>query len=519
VNTPKIIVAAIALTAGPLLRTASGQPANKSTPLTSNPSTITEACRDQDKLPWIFETVYLRESDRFSAAKIVLAYPITERKTNSQNVPYFDTKIPPGNGPMVSGYAALPTGTRIVLNQKPAGNGPAKLVSVEKLKSTVAGPRRTASSPPAITVIEPTDWATSWPMIQIKGASDRPLKSVRFDIVNSVRRIENQQGYVTDTAFDTARWEMTTNYFECMDIDLAPGTNTIVLRCEDFAGHQVVTNLTCVFRLDNDRTPPRISLQWPTPGRQLSGDSFTARGQLDDFTARITGRISADGGTKTVAGVVERHGRFWIEHLPLLGQTNLLELTATDAAGNSMTTNLAVIRSANHISIDPVPTEQLWQLQVMVTGKVTPADERVWLNGREATVGPDGAWVATGVALDRDGVAIFEAVAIPKFTKPMPLPVARPFPTISATPMETVSIQTSLSTNNDMILNVSQPAYGKFELHLTGTTGRSFILYATTNFVDWQPVQTNRNSGPRFDYSDTNMIAYGCRFFRVAPIE
>ena len=518
-KTSRIILAVVALTAGPLLRTLYGQPASSSAAAVTDPATITEVCRDQDKLPCIFETLYLHETDRFSAAKIVLAYPITERKTNSQNIPYFDAKLPPSNGPVVSGYAALPTGTKFVLNQKPAGSGPARVVSVEKLESTDAGPSRVASSPPAITITEPKDPATSWPMIQLKGASDKPLRSVRFDIINSVRRLENQQGYITETSFDTVRWETTTNYFECMDIDLASGTNTIVIRCEDLAGHQVVTNLTYVFRLLNDRTPPRISLQWPTPGRRLSGNSFTARGQLDDFTARITGRITADGRTKTVAGVVERHGRFWIEHLPLLGKTNLLELIATDAAGNSTTTNLAVSRSETQLTIDPVPTDQLWQLQVKVTGKVTPSDERVFVNGREATVGPDGAWAATGIVLDRDGVAIFEALAIPKSTKQMPLPLATRLSTISATPIESVAIQTSLGSNNEMILNATQPTYGKFELHLTGTAGRSFVLYATTNFVDWQPVQTNRNSGPRFDYTDTNITAYGCRFFRVAPIE
>src|SRR6266576_1574606 len=118
-NTLKIILAAMVLSAVSLVQVAYCASESRSTLSTIDPSTITEACRDQDKLPCIFETVYLRESDRFSAAKIVLAYPITERKTNSQNVPYFDAKLPPGNGPVVSGYAALPTGTKIVLNQKP----------------------------------------------------------------------------------------------------------------------------------------------------------------------------------------------------------------------------------------------------------------------------------------------------------------------------------------------------------------------------------------------------------------
>jgi hypothetical protein len=32
------------------------------------------------------------------------------------------------------------------------------------------------------------------------------------------------------------------------------------------------------------------------------------------------------------------------------------------------------------------------------------------------------------------------------------------------------------------------------------------------------PLLTNRNSGATFDYADTNVTAYGCRFFRVIPI-
>ena len=517
-NISKIVVIANALIAAPPLWVAHCETSTSPDLSMIDPSTITEVCRDEDKLPCVFETFYLPGPAPLSATKIVVAYLVTERKTNSQNLPYYDAKIPPGYGSAATGYAALPAGAQIVLGQKPRGVGPAQLVSVEKIESTIGTAHPTGSSLRGIIITEPKASVTSWPMIQLQGISDKPLRSIRFDVFNSLQRLKNQPGYITDSAFDAVRWEATTTCFECMDIDLAPGTNTIVLHCEDFAGHHLTTNLCYVLRLDQDRTPPRISLQWPTPGRQVSGDWFTARGQLDDFTASIAGRISANGLTNTVAGLVERHGRFWIERLPLLGKTNLLTLTATDAAGNSMTTNLAIIRSDTLLTIDPVPTTQLWQLQVKVTGKVNPADERVWVNGREATVRPDGIWTASGITLDRGGVAIFEAVGVPKSASSTTSLADTLGSSNSIMPRAAVFVQTSLATNN-MILNATQPTYGTFDLHLSGTAGRSYVLYASTNLVDWQPLQTNRNSGPRFDYADTNVTAYGCRFFRVAPIE
>jgi hypothetical protein len=49
--------------------------------------------------------------------------------------------------------------------------------------------------------------------------------------------------------------------------------------------------------------------------------------------------------------------------------------------------------------------------------------------------------------------------------------------------------------------------------------GKSFVLCASTNLVDWTPILTNRNSGEVFDYTDTNVMDYGARFFRVTPAD
>ena len=481
---------------------------------------ITLACRDQEKPPCLIETRYLPEPDGSNVTKIMLAFLAPERKTNSQSIPYYNetnfTLSPRNDFAAVTGYTALAEGMGLALPQGTKTRGPARLISVEKLKPEIAKPRLPRSASPAITITEPKGVVTSQPMIDVKGVSDRPLRSVRFSVVNAAQRMQNRQGFVTDSYFDTARWETTTNYFECLDIPLAPGTDSIIVSCEDLAGHRVTTNLVYLLRLDQDKAPPVMSIQWPIPGRQLSGDFFTARGQIDDTTARIAGRISAGGQINKVEGNVERNGRFWVEHIPLLGTTNLLTLTATDAAGNSTIANLSVIKSANTLTIDSVPPDQLWQLQVTVIGKVNPPDQNVWLNGRQATVKPDGIWVVTGVLLNQEGVAIFEAVAVSKATTAVPL-LADIVPP-SVIPKEFLSVQASLGYQS-ITLNANQPTYGAFNLHLTGTAGRSYILCASTNLVDWMPLLTNRNAAATFDNADTNVAAYGCRFFRVIPID
>ncbi len=481
------------------------------------PRTITAVCIDQDKPPCITATRYLREGT--NAYKIELAYPVTARGTNSDNIPYYDltnAMLPPSNGLAAGTNLWAPQGAGVVLPPTTRLRGPRQLISVEKLPPIPATPLLPQTISPVIAITSPKETTTSSPLMELMGVCNEPLKSIRFDVINSIGQFHNQQGFVTDSYFDTAQWRPTTNYFECTDIDLATGTNIIVLRCEDYGGHLIVTNFVYVLRLDQDKTPPAVSVQWPLPGKELSGESFSMRGQIDDVSARVIGRISANGLSKTVEGVVERNGRFWVENLPLLGKTNVLTLVVTDAAGNSAITNMPVIRSDNVLTIDPVPTAQLWQLQVKVTGKIYPTDQKVWLNGRPAVVDSNGTWTATGVPLNKEGVAIFEAVSVPA-------PVVSTFSLANTNtsavtvPQDSVSINTAF-TSSEITLNTSMPTYGTFQLHLTGTASRSFIISASTNLIDWTPVLTNRNSGSTFDYADTNVMDYGCRFFRVTPI-
>ena len=59
-------------------------------------------------------------------------------------------------------------------------------------------------------------------------------------MTNAAGSLTNAEGYVTQQWFDTNLFELTTNWFECVDIGLTNGNNTITLRSTDFrqCGHE-----------------------------------------------------------------------------------------------------------------------------------------------------------------------------------------------------------------------------------------------------------------------------------------
>ena len=486
-------------------------------------TSVTEACLEQEKPTAVIETRYLPKPDGSNDYKICLAYLSymmdAEPITNMLNMPAYSSGILPDEfDEPIPGYVALPLGTSLVLTEAGARpRGRAQLISIEKLKPTASEPRAISTNPPIIAVTAPTEGVTSHPMINLRGTSDHPLRRVRFDVLNKAHSSTNQQGYVTGSFFDTARWQDTTNYWECFDLKLGLGTNTIVLHCQDLAGRETTTNLVYIFRLPDDEVPPRVSLDWPAPGCQVSGSSFTVHGQVDDESTYIVGQIFSEGRTTTADGLVEREGRFWLENVPLAAKTNLLTLTATDATGRVSVTKLPIIRSETTLVIKSVPPSQLWQLQTKVTGSVSPPEQEVWVNGQQATVQPDGTWVAMGVPLTTGGVAIFQAVATLKSGQPMASPPGTPVLNSAFNAREADAIEADLPAES-VVLNMERPVYGAFKLHVTGASGKSFILAASTNLIDWTPILTNLNSGATFDYEDTNVTSYGCRFFRTTPL-
>jgi hypothetical protein len=238
---------------------------------------------------------------------------------------------------------------------------------------------------------------------------------------------------------------------------------------------------------------------------------LTVRGRIDDVTAQLSGHVASDRPNR-ISGFPERNGVFWYEDVPLAPGVNRITLTATDAAGNAASTNFIVHGVAGlELSMDPIAPEdsmKLWEGRITVTGRVKPANNEVRVNGVKAAVKPDGTWIAQNVPVrspNRGGTATFDMTAIP-------VPGHQ---TTVAVPNERMFSQATLG-ESEMILNPDSPACGVFQLHLTDTVGRAFVLLTSTNLTEWQPILTNMNPAATFDYTDTNRS--GCRFFRVIPL-
>lgn len=269
------------------------------------------------------------------------------------------------------------------------------------------------TAPPVITITNPIVTTVSRPILQLQGYSPEPLSSLYYDVTNAAGSLTNVQGYVNKQWFDTNLFELTTNWFECVDIQLTNGNNIIALRATDVAGNVTTNVYSYVLDYSGDTTAPVLTVYWPQDGTQISGNSFTFRGWLDDSTANVTAQIvDASDVTNAVSGLLERDGLLWVEDLPLGSGTNTLTLTMTDAAGNVSVTNLTVIHSDVLLTVNDVPESQLNQARVTVSGTINVSDRKIWVNGMEVTNVSDGIWFVEGVPLNEGGTAVIQARAI-----------------------------------------------------------------------------------------------------------
>ena len=262
-------------------------------------------------------------------------------------------------------------------------------------------------TPPSLNITSPTELTTSRPILQVQGLSPEPLATVAFDLNNASGTFANQQGFVTGQCYDTNTLDFSTNYFQCYDIRLAPGINTLTLRATDMAGNLATTNLTVNFTLAGDTNPPLVKFVWPLDGMHLSGNTFYVRGTIDDETATVRARVA--GNTHDFRGLVERNGMFWVENLPLTDETTTLDIIATDAAGNESTNTISVHKSPLAFTVSAPSGTALYDARVTVSGTV-PSGYSVTVNGVSAIV-TESSWYAEHVPVCGKGTATFDAVA------------------------------------------------------------------------------------------------------------
>jgi archaellum component FlaF (FlaF/FlaG flagellin family) len=267
--------------------------------------------------------------------------------------------------------------------------------------------------PPVLAITNPVTGIVDQPMIQIHGYSQEPLASISYDISNAVGFIANQSSEITDQYYDTNALGFTTNYFECLDVPLAIGSNTIVIHVIDLAGNTTTTNFNFTLDYSSKTNPPVVQITWPTNGTQISGSAFTCRGWIGDPTATVSAQlVFPTGNTNIYSGEVERNGNFWLENVPIIAGTNTFAITITDAVGNRNMTNVNVVHSSLALTINPVSdTSQLWHATVNLTGTISDATYAIWVNGLKGHNNGDGTWSANNVPVNGGGTGSFTATA------------------------------------------------------------------------------------------------------------
>ena len=70
-------------------------------------------------------------------------------------------------------------------------------------------------------------------------------------------------------------------------------------------------------------------------------------------------------------------------------------------------------------------------------------------------------------------------------------------------------------TTNPVAFTGAKPSANGFQLHLTGITGVNFVVYASTNLVNWTPIYTNSDQTGTADYLDTAAAQFKARYYKV----
>ena len=244
----------------------------------------------------------------------------------------------------------------------------------------------------------------SRPFIDPAGYTTKALKSLTFEVVHADGTTNSGGGIVVEQTLNPANPLYVTNWFACLDLPLAIGTNQIAITGTDLAGNVASTNFDFLLETNDDTTPPAISLIWPQNGAQIIGTNFTVQGTLDDDTATVMGQfVDTNGVTNAITGEVERGGTFWLDNMPLNPGTNFVTVIATDFAGNVSTTNLTVIQGSLSLTITPLSDSDLLNAYATVRGTVSDAGASISVNGIQGTNNGDGTWEVDNVPLPSGG--------------------------------------------------------------------------------------------------------------------
>jgi hypothetical protein len=272
------------------------------------------------------------------------------------------------------------------------------------------------TAPLALVLTNLASLSGSRPFIDPGGYATRALRQLTWMVVDANGSTNRGSGAVVAQSWNLSDRYHTTNWFQCVDLALAQGTNWVSIQATDWAGNMAVTNFAYVFSTNEDTPAPALNLLWPQDGTLVAGDDLSVQAWTDDDTVSVVLQCTTtDGMARTINALVERGGNVWVRHVSLPPGTNSLTLRATNAAGKVSTTNFSVFQSTVAFTITPLTQEQMRYGYATVGGTVADPDCIITVNGVQGTNYGDGTWAAENVPLAPGGIVSLKATAqLPK---------------------------------------------------------------------------------------------------------
>lgn len=267
---------------------------------------------------------------------------------------------------------------------------------------------------PPIVILAPTNRVMSGDRVEVRGYSLTRLMALHclhFNEDGGLVCSKDVHQYSHPTASEPE--DLEENKFS-FGLELLKGTNTVELSGTNRLGQAVSTNFVLLLDWSHDTNPPHLQLRYPASGMSMPESRFLADGRVDDPSADISAVVVSGELTTNRFGSVQPHGdegpKFFINDVPLLGETNLLTITAMDLAGNETSTSI-VVQADVVVAYHALKLDHSRRIIERIGGWVRPG-HRVLVNEQEATV--EGTnWSAVTIPMRSGDPEMFVVKAIP----------------------------------------------------------------------------------------------------------